>query len=86
MQLTCLPHLPSSQHTRSPSPPPFQVIKEELEKLSAIEPASSEFNITRNYLDWLTSIPWGQHSQEKLDIQLAKEVWRGGGEGAVPEN
>lgn len=40
----------------------------------AIEPASSEFNVTRNYLDWLTSIPWGQYSQEKLDVAAAKEV------------
>ncbi|KAL4421915.1 hypothetical protein ABPG77_005199 [Micractinium sp. CCAP 211/92] len=51
-----------------------KVIEEELEKLQAIEPASSEFNVTRNYLDWLTSIPWGQYSQEKLDVAAAKEV------------
>lgn len=42
----------------------------------AIEPASSEFNVTRNYLDWLTSIPWGQHSQEKLEVTAAKQVRR----------
>jgi hypothetical protein len=40
----------------------------------AIEPASSEFNVTRNYLDWLTSIPWGRFSQEKLDVSAAKQV------------
>ncbi|KAL4437435.1 hypothetical protein ABPG75_004574 [Micractinium tetrahymenae] len=51
-----------------------KVVEEELEKLQAIEPASSEFNVTRNYLDWLTSIPWGQYSQEKLDVAAAKEV------------
>ncbi|PSC68558.1 Lon protease mitochondrial [Micractinium conductrix] len=51
-----------------------KVIEEELEKLQAIEPASSEFNVTRNYLDWLTSIPWGQYSQEKLEVGDAKEV------------
>ncbi|EFN59870.1 hypothetical protein CHLNCDRAFT_33715 [Chlorella variabilis] len=51
-----------------------KVIEEELEKLQAIEPASSEFNVTRNYLDWLTSIPWGQHSQEKLEVTAAKQV------------
>lgn len=56
-----------------------RVIEEELEKLQAIEPASSEFNVTRNYLDWLTALPWGKISTERLDIPAAQEV---GGEGA----
>lgn len=49
-------------------------IEEELDKLSALEPVSSEFNVTRNYLDWLTSIPWGQYSTELLDVKHAKQV------------
>lgn len=51
-----------------------RVIEEELSKLSSLEPASSEFNVTRNYLDWLTCIPWGHYSPERLDIQHAKKV------------
>ena len=35
------------------------VFDEELEKLQVLERNSSEFNVTRTYLDWLTSIPWG---------------------------
>jgi Lon-like ATP-dependent protease len=50
------------------------VIEEELQKLSGLEPSSSEFNVTRNYLEWLTSIPWGHSSQERLDIGQAREV------------
>lgn len=57
-------------------------MEEELEKLGALEPASSEFNVTRNYLDWLTSIPWGQYSAEKLDVGAAKTV-RAGGQGGA---
>jgi ATP-dependent Lon protease len=30
----------------------------ETAKLSSLEPAASEANVTRNYLDWLTQIPW----------------------------
>lgn len=37
----------------------LQVIDEELNKLQGLESSSSEFNVTRNYLDWLTSLPWG---------------------------
>lgn len=37
----------------------LQVIEEELTKLQLLEASSSEFNVTRNYLDWLTALPWG---------------------------
>ena len=30
--------------------------------------------MTRNYLDWLTSIPWGIHSEENDEIQRAREI------------
>uniref|UniRef100_A0A1B6G104 Lon protease homolog, mitochondrial n=1 Tax=Cuerna arida TaxID=1464854 RepID=A0A1B6G104_9HEMI len=51
----------------------MEVLEEELNKLSLLESQSSEFNVTRNYLDWLTSLPWGIMSEENLDlIQAAK--------------
>ena len=39
----------------------LQVIEEELTKLQLLEASSSEFNVTRNYLDWLTVLPWGTY-------------------------
>ena len=51
-----------------------RVIDDELSKLAGLEQASSEFNVTRNYLDWLTSLPWGKYSTEKLDIAHAQQV------------
>ena len=39
----------------------LQVIEEELTKLQLLEASSSEFNVTRNYLDWLTILPWGNY-------------------------
>lgn len=39
----------------------MQVIEEELTKLQLLEASSSEFNVTRNYLDWLTALPWGTY-------------------------
>lgn len=50
------------------------VIEEELAKLSYLEGFSSEFNVTRNYLDWLTQLPWGVASEENLDIERATEI------------
>ena len=51
-----------------------KVFDEELNKLTHLEPAASEFNVTRNYLDWLTQIPWGQRSAENFGIKNAMTV------------
>ncbi|XP_019123548.2 lon protease homolog, mitochondrial [Larimichthys crocea] len=52
----------------------MDVINEELNKLGLLDNHSSEFNVTRNYLDWLTSMPWGTNSEENLALDRAKEV------------
>ncbi|KAI9658487.1 MAG: ATP-dependent Lon protease pim1 [Alyxoria varia] len=51
-----------------------KVFDEEISKLATLEPAASEFNVTRNYLDWLTQIPWGQRSAENFGIKNARTV------------
>lgn len=51
-----------------------RVFEEELNKLAHLETAASEFNVTRNYLDWLTQIPWGRRSVENFGIQHARTV------------
>jgi len=32
------------------------------------------FSVTRNYLDWLTSMPWGVTSTENLNLQDAIKI------------
>ncbi|KAF8976532.1 ATP-dependent Lon protease pim1 [Entomortierella lignicola] len=51
-----------------------KVFDEEITKLEHLEPAASEFNVTRNYLDWLTNVPWGVRSPENYDIRHATRV------------
>ncbi|KAG2093788.1 Lon protease C-terminal proteolytic domain-containing protein [Suillus cothurnatus] len=51
-----------------------KVFDEELNKLMGLEPAASEANVTRNYLEWLTQIPWGQHTPENYSITHAQKV------------
>lgn len=51
-----------------------KVFDEEVNKLAHLETAASEFNVTRNYLDWLTQIPWGQRSAENFGIPNAVKV------------
>lgn len=50
------------------------VINDELEKLSVLEPLSSEYAVARSYLDWLTIIPWGIQSEECHDLERAEDV------------
>jgi Lon-like ATP-dependent protease len=51
-----------------------KVFEEEISKLAHLEPAASEFNVTRNYLDWLTQLPWGQRSAETFGINRARAI------------
>ena len=49
-------------------------MEDEFEKLDVLEKNSSEFNVTRSYLDWLTSMPWGKLSKENFDVPGAQQI------------
>ncbi len=49
-------------------------VDEEMEKLGVMEPASPEYAVSRNYLDWITSLPWGVESKDALDIKKARQT------------
>ena len=49
-------------------------VDEELEKMSILETGSPEYSVTRNYLDWITLLPWGILSNDKLDLKRARRV------------
>lgn len=50
------------------------VIDEEMEKLNYLEVQSPEYGVSRNYLDWLTVIPWGIFSKESHDLKKAESI------------
>ncbi len=54
--------------------PVMKVINEEKEKLNSLEIHSPEYGVCRNYLDWLTIIPWGIYSQENHDLRKAEKI------------
>lgn len=51
-----------------------EVVDEELRKLSYLDQNAPEFSVTRNYLDWLTNVPWGKTSDENIDLVHARQV------------
>ncbi|MFK7858882.1 MAG: endopeptidase La [Granulosicoccus sp.] len=57
--------------------PPAHVQKrfdEELNKMSILETGSPEYGVTRNYVDWVSAMPWGVYSKDKLSLRSAKAV------------
>ena len=51
-----------------------KVFDEEMEKLQVLEKNSSEFNVTRSYLDWLTMMPWSKGTTENFDVNKARVI------------
>jgi len=47
---------------------------QELKKLRNMGPMSAEATVVRNYLDWMTSIPWKKRSRVKKDINEALAI------------
>jgi ATP-dependent Lon protease len=46
----------------------------ELSRFERVGEQSPESSVIRTYLDWLTSVPWAERSDEKLDPVHAREV------------
>ena len=47
---------------------------EEFNKLKKTSPMSPEFTVTRNYLDWLTGVPWHARTKDNLSIDHVKTI------------
>ncbi len=56
------------------SPEAEERFKEEIDKISLLDVQSPEFNVSRNYLDWITALPWGVFSEDNLDISKAHRI------------
>jgi len=48
-----------------------EVFDEELRKLAMLDESSPEFGVSRNYLDWLTSLPWGRFGRDRYNLKTA---------------
>jgi len=49
-------------------------VAKELGRLARISPMSPEYTVTRNYLEWMASLPWGITSAEPVNVQRAAEI------------
>ncbi|TVQ04394.1 MAG: endopeptidase La, partial [Balneolaceae bacterium] len=56
---------------------PEYVIKEaekELQRLDMTPSASPNYGIIHSYVEWILDLPWGDYSEDKLDLKKARKV------------
>ena len=51
-----------------------KAVLQELERLQQTPPAAAEYAVSRNYLDWILSLPWEKETEDKLDLKAAERI------------
>ena len=46
----------------------------ELKKLKSMSPMSAEATVVRNYLDWMTELPWSEKTKINTDLKQAQKT------------
>ena len=46
----------------------------ELDRLSRMHPSSAEYTVASTYLDWITALPWHEHTADNVDIKKARKI------------
>lgn len=49
-------------------------VNHELKKLKLMSPMSAEATVSRNYIDWLLSLPWYEKTKDRYDIDEAERI------------
>ncbi|MBN1534416.1 MAG: endopeptidase La [Spirochaetes bacterium] len=52
----------------------LEKVEEEIEKLMLMDQASSEYAVTRNYLEIVLSLPWNRKTVDAIDIEKAEKI------------
>jgi ATP-dependent Lon protease len=51
-----------------------KVAMKQLDRLKVMQSSSAEYTVTRTYLEWLVELPWSVATEDKLDIQAARDI------------
>src|SRR5512134_2018957 len=71
---TELDELEEKAKKRGMSKEALQKVEKEIKKLRLMSPMSAEATVSRNYIDWLVSIPWQDRTEDKLDLRVAERI------------
>jgi len=51
-----------------------KIFDKELDKLRRLNPAAAEYSVQVNYIQTLLDLPWGEYTQDNLDLNNARQV------------
>ena len=46
----------------------------ELKRLDGMPPQAAEYSLIKTYLDWMVEIPWKKKSEDRLDVENARQI------------
>jgi ATP-dependent Lon protease len=56
------------------TPEAEKMAQKQLGRLKHMQTSSAEYTVTRTYLDWMLDVPWSKSTEDKLNVDLVKEV------------
>ena len=51
-----------------------KIALKELDRLQQIPTTTPEYTVTRNYLDWIVTLPWAKSTEDKIDLDAAARI------------
>jgi ATP-dependent Lon protease len=51
-----------------------ETLNKQLKRLERTNPASPDYAVTRNYIDWILDLPWREYSEDNLKVDRAAEI------------
>lgn len=51
-----------------------KAVEKETERLSMMSPYSSEYTVSKSYIDWILDLPWGKYTKDSLEIDNALKI------------
>lgn len=56
------------------SPEAIEKVESELKRLEVMQPTSPEASVSRNYVDWILSLPWKEETKDMIGMQEAEKM------------
>ncbi|MCK4531126.1 MAG: LON peptidase substrate-binding domain-containing protein, partial [Candidatus Marinimicrobia bacterium] len=51
-----------------------KAVEKEIERLALMSPFSSEYTVSKTYIDWMLDLPWGKYTEDRLDVNEASTI------------
>lgn len=55
-----------------PPPEAKKAARKQLSQLQTMAPQSAEYNVTRNYVEWIADLPWSRSTRDRMDVTAVR--------------